>query len=585
MRKRKKKKRKMFRVSKQPGRYSSKSTFSDNKQSQQQKPQDNTSRSNGSNFRRNTQGDPPQRRPQRQFRESCDYCTGPKHARGECPASDKPCYNCGSFGHFAAKCVGPPRHRPVRQLHSDNEQCKYGGSDVESQFAYRVTALNSVDCHTETDNFPMLVDGNKLGFCLDTGSHGDIITVEDFRKMSPRPELRPSGQRFRAFGNTATFQSQGCFKGSIKVSPTSTGIDSTIHVVDLPGKACNLLSGKSCKKLGLITFNLPRDVNALSVPNVTDLVNKFADIFGHIGRHKYTKVSLPIDPEVQPVACPPSRLPFHLLPAIEAELDRLQNEGVIEDVPVDCNNQWVNRMVPVPRKMPDGKTGVRLTIDWRNVNKGLRAVHHEIPSVEDLFYDLNGAVIFSDLDMNDAFSQLPLDDESKKITTFSTPRGLKRLTCLVQGAKPSSAIFHETLRRALQGIKNQLNIADNIIVWGTGATEEEAKLSHYETLRQVFEVFRRNGLTLHKNKSKFETKSIKFFGFVFTKDGRSPDPEKVRSYKEAGIPETKEEALSWLGMVGFNKGFVPGFATLTEPIRRVCQECRLPFWPRTEKGI
>ena len=98
----------------------------------------------------------------------------------------------------------------MRQLHSDNEQCEYDGSDVESQFAYRVTALNSVDCDTETDNFPMLVDGNKLGFCLDTGSHGDIITVKDFP-------------------NKATFQSQGCFKGTIKVSPVSTGIDSTIH--------------------------------------------------------------------------------------------------------------------------------------------------------------------------------------------------------------------------------------------------------------------------------------------------------------------------------------------------------------------
>ena len=58
----------MFRVSKQPGRYSSKSTFFDNKQFQQQKPQDDTSISNRSNFRRNTQGDPPPRHPHRQFR-------------------------------------------------------------------------------------------------------------------------------------------------------------------------------------------------------------------------------------------------------------------------------------------------------------------------------------------------------------------------------------------------------------------------------------------------------------------------------------------------------------------------------------
>ena len=283
-----------------------------------------------------------------------------------------------------------------------------------------------------------------------------------------------------------------------------------------------------------------------------------------------------MDPDVTPVACPPSRIPFHMLPAFEEELDKLERQGIIESVPVDCNNQWVSRPVLVPRKTPDGKPAIRLTIDWRNVNKGLLPVHHEIPSVENLFYDLNGAVYFSDLDLNDAFTQLPLDDESSKLTTFSTPRGLKRLKRLVQGAKPSASIFHETLRRDLQGIPHQLNIADNIVVWGTGSTDEEARLNHFENLKRVLEALRRNGYTLSKKKCKFEVKKISFFGFVFSSEGRSPDPEKVRAVKLADRPTTKDEAISWLGMVGFNSGFIPNYATLTEPIRRLTAK-NVPF--------
>ena len=89
-------------------------------------------------------------------------------------------------------------------------------------------------------------------------------------------------------------------------------------------------------------------------------------------------------------------------------------------------------MVPVPCKIEGSDIlGIRLTIDWRNINKGLKKVHHHMPTVEQLWYDLNGAKVFSHLDLKDAFSQLPLDNESKKLTTFSTPWGLKRLTRLV----------------------------------------------------------------------------------------------------------------------------------------------------------
>ena len=102
--------------------------------------------------------------------------------------------------------------------------------------------------------------------------------------------------------------------------------------------------------------------------------------------------------------------------------------------------------MPVPKKVEGSdELGVRLTMDWRELNRNLDPVHHEVPTVEQLKHDLNGDKLISQIDLKDAFYQLPLDEHSKRLTTFSTPWGLKRSTCLVQGAKPSASICHETL--------------------------------------------------------------------------------------------------------------------------------------------
>ena len=157
---------------------------------------------------------------------------------------------------------------------------------------------------------------------------------------------------------------------------------------------------------------------------------------------------------------------------------------VFEHVPVDDDIQYVSRMVAVTKKGTGSvDIAVQITMDWRGINKFLMPVHHEVPSTEQLKYMLNGAKMFSELDINSAFYQIPLDAESRRLTTFHTPEGLMRCTRLVQGATPSSAICHEVVQRLLQGIQNQTNIADGILVWGTGETKEEVKQSHDLALR------------------------------------------------------------------------------------------------------
>ena len=157
-------------------------------------------------------------------------------------------------------------------------------------------------------------------------------------------------------------------------------------------------------------------------------------------------ISLPFKEGAKPLVAPPSHVPVNLH-KVKLEFDRLKQRGVFEEVPVDDNTQFVSSLVPVPRCVEGSEeVGVRLTMDRRELNKNLDPVHHSVPTVEQLKHDLNGAKLFSQIDLKDAFYQLPLDEESKRLTTFSTPWGLRRSTRLVQGATPSSSICHEVLR-------------------------------------------------------------------------------------------------------------------------------------------
>ena len=98
-------------------------------------------------------------------------------------------------------------------------------------------------------------------------------------------------------------------------------------------------------------------------------------------------------------------------------------------LPVD-NIQYVSRMVAVAKKgTGSDDIAVQNTMDWRGT--------------EQLKYMLNGAKMFSELDINSVFYQIPLDAKSRRLTMFHTPEGLMRCTRLVQGATPSSAICHE----------------------------------------------------------------------------------------------------------------------------------------------
>ena len=163
------------------------------------------------------------------------------------------------------------------------------------------------------------------------------------------------------------------------------------------------------------------------------------------------------------------------------------------------------------------------------MNKALKREHFRLPVLEDILPELSNAKLFSTLDVKNAYWHVVLDDESSKLTTFSTPFGRYRWLRMQFGCNVSSEIFRTRLQQSLDGLDGLYCVADDIMISGNGSTEEEAKLDHDVKLKYLLERCRTVGIRLNRDKMKLHQASVTFLGHLVTAEGLKPDPEKVRA--------------------------------------------------------
>ena len=136
---------------------------------------------------------------------------------------------------------------------------------------------------------------------------------------------------------------------------------------------------------------------------------------------------------------------------VEKELSELRKADIIEDV-IGEPTPWISPIVVVRKN--DNPDKVRLCIDMRHPNKASKELVIPLPCLEDLIHDLNGSKFFCKLDMNKAFLQFELDEESRSITTFATHEGLHRFKRLNFGTMSASEELQKKLEHVLSGIKH-----------------------------------------------------------------------------------------------------------------------------------
>ena len=284
------------------------------------------------------------------------------------------------------------------------------------------------------------------------------------------------------------------------------------------------------------------------------LLYKYDELFKEeLGTMRGVNAKLSMKEDATPKFCRARPVPYALREAIEKDLSRMQQLGVIERV---SYSDWATPVVPVPK--PDGS--VRLCGDFKvTVNPVLQVGQYPIPQPEDLLTALTGGQKFSKLDLSQAYQQMILEPEHRKFTTINTHQGLCQYTRLPFGITSAPAIFHQAMEKILQGLPKVVCYLDDVLV--TGSSDRE----HITNLEEVFRRLKERGLRLKKSKCSFMKPSVQYLGYLVD-EGIHTSPEKVSGIVEAPRPANQQQLRAFLGLVNYYGKFLPSLSTTTYPL-------------------
>ena len=82
--------------------------------------------------------------------------------------------------------------------------------------------------------------------------------------------------------------------------------------------------------------------------------------------------------------------------------------------------------------------------------------------------------------------------------------------------------------------------------------------SNDERLEAVLQRCEEYGITLRKEKCQFGKEEVKWFGHIYSKQGMSPDPEKVEAIRQWEAPKDKAGVKSFLQTAQFCSIYMRG---------------------------
>ena len=572
--------------------------------------------------------------------DNCIKCTYSHDRNDRCPADGRTCHTCDKEGHFTQSilCKAKKKSKNTRKVRYVYET---ETSDSEDEGGVRrISPANVVNnpgrtwpgvergC-TETSNLNFLQKKKSSSgryvnvnmgnvdvtlFC-DTGSRYTILPPEQYRDSMG--DIVPAKCHLRAWGSEKYLDTKGMFQTTIECE-RGAKVQTWVYVVG-GTRPEPLLGDNDAENLGIITFD-PRGkesneiVNRItlnkSIPDklrqagmkvktekpefekptdkerqeTMDIVKEFTgSVFtDKIGLVKVRPVKLEYEKGFDPAQPPRYPIPYHYRDRVSSHLDKLRSEGVIEDVnPSEPIDIILNTTISEKKTARE----IRMNIDARPLNLGAKHTKYHITTPQEIRHELNGASVFSEIDMGNGYHQIPLDKESQEV--FQTHQGLHRMKRLFFGPKNSSGIFHHEVQKSFAGIPGCLSIHDNILVYGKGP---DPIADHNANLRATLQRAKDRGFTFKLSKSTFLTREVPWFGRIYSGAGISADPEKINNIVNAGRPNTVEDVKSLLQAAAYNAKFAfdhkegESYEDVTAPLRELLQSGAKFEWTEAREG-
>ncbi|XP_043285560.1 uncharacterized protein [Venturia canescens] len=272
----------------------------------------------------------------------------------------------------------------------------------------------------------------------------------------------------------------------------------------------------------LVTEEIPP---APEKPGCTSLTEHHIDVGGHAAiKQRYYAVSPAIEK------------------AVHEAVTQMLNDEIIEP----SSSDWSSPIVMV--KKANGK--LRFCLDFRKVNSVTKKDAYPIPLMNSILDRLRQANYITTLDLSQAYSQIPLAEDSREITAFTVP---------------GMGLFQ--FRRMPFGLTNAP------LHFNGYSTDYSARKCSRTAA----------GLTINPEKSEFCCAEVKYLGFLVNRDGLQIDAEKVAPVVNYPVPRNVKQLRRFLGMASWYRRFIPAFATHANPLTSLLKKTATWNWGEAEQ--
>eukprot|EP00798_Chlamydomonas_sp_ICE-L_P030047 gene30047-biopygen15903 len=267
-----------------------------------------------------------------------------------------------------------------------------------------------------------------------------------------------------------------------------------------------------------------------------------------------------IDPQTTPKFSRGHRLSPAELLEVQQQVKDLLAKGFINP----SSSPWGSPILFIAK--PDGTW--RMAIDYRKLNKVTIPNRYPLPRIDDLFDQVRGAKVFSNLDLRNAYHNIRLHDSDVPKTAFITPMELNEFKVLPFGLANTPSAFTKVMNTVFRDLIGKFVVIylDDILIFSSNDEE------HERHLRIVLQRLEDNHLFIKREKCSFFQPEVKYLGHVLSGDGIRVNATKVKAVADWPTPTCSKHVQQFLGLANFFRTFIQGYSSLAAPLTAIANK-------------
>ncbi|WVZ90026.1 hypothetical protein U9M48_036360 [Paspalum notatum var. saurae] len=188
----------------------------------------------------------------------------------------------------------------------------------------------------------------------------------------------------------------------------------------------------------------------------------------------------------------------------------------------------------------------RMCVDYRGLNDVTIKNKYPLPRIDDLFDQLQGACVFSKIDLRLGYHQMKIRPSDIPKTAFITRFGLYEYTVMSFGLTNAPAYFMNLMNKVFMEYLDKFVVVfiDDILIYSKTEEEHEEHLGH-----------------------------------IVSKGGIMVDPSKISS-----VPEVVKEVRRFLGLAGYHRRFIESFSKIAKPMTSLLEKGVSFIWTKERQA-